>query len=84
MGRRRPVVILLLDGREDLVFTPALIRVASTIYAAYRQGGSLATLIGVAFSAGHSRDTAVRRVECSARLGLELVDQRTRFVCHVE
>jgi hypothetical protein len=56
MARRRQVVILMRDGREDPDFSTALIQIASTIYVAFRPVDSLATLIRVAFSAGHNRD----------------------------
>jgi hypothetical protein len=52
MARRRRVVFLMRDMREDLGFSPVPIQGASTICAVYRPVGSLATLIPVAFSAG--------------------------------
>ena len=67
MGRRRRAVILTRDGREDQGFSTALIQIASMIYAVYRPVDSLATLIRVAFSASHSRDAALRRIECFQR-----------------
>jgi hypothetical protein len=61
MARRRRAVILMRNGREDQGFSTALIQVASTIYVACLPVDSLATLIRVAFSAGHSKDAALRR-----------------------
>ena len=52
------------DGREDQGFSTVLIQVASTIYVACRPVDLLATLIRVAFFASHSRDAALRRIEC--------------------
>ena len=52
------------DGREDQGFFIALIQVASMISAVYRPVDLLATLIRVAFSASHSRDAALRPIEC--------------------
>jgi hypothetical protein len=51
-------------GREDQGFSIALTQVASMIYVACRPVHSLATLIRVAFSASHSKDAALRRIEC--------------------
>jgi hypothetical protein len=67
-GPPPPAVTLMRDGREDQGFSTALIQVASTIYAACRPVDSLATLIPVAFSAGHNRDVALRRFECFSAL----------------
>jgi hypothetical protein len=67
MGRRRGAVTLLRDGREDQDFSTALIQVAFTIYAVCRPVDLLATLIRVAFSAGHSRDAAPWRMESFQR-----------------
>jgi len=53
MDRRRLAAILLRDGREDLDFSTARIQVGFTICVACRLVDSLATLIRVAFSAGH-------------------------------
>jgi hypothetical protein len=61
MARRRRAVILMRDGRGDQGFSTALIQVASTIYAACHPVDLLATLILAAFSAGHSKDAALRR-----------------------
>jgi outer membrane lipoprotein SlyB len=63
-GRRRRAVTLMPGGREDQGFFIALTQAASTIYVACRPVDSLATLIRVAFSASHSRDAALRRIEC--------------------
>src|SRR6478672_9528084 len=52
-ARRLPVVIPMRDGREDQDFSTALTQIAFTIYAECRPADSLATLIQVAFSAGH-------------------------------
>jgi hypothetical protein len=49
-------------GREGQGFSTALIQAGSTIYAACRPVDSLATLIRVAFSAGHSWDAAALRL----------------------
>jgi hypothetical protein len=67
MARRHPAVFLMRVGPADLAFSTALIQIASTIYAACRPADLLATLIRVAFSAGHNRDAALRRFECFQR-----------------
>ena len=67
MDRRRLAAILLRDGQEDLDFSTARIQVGFTICVACRPVDSLATLIRVAFSAGHNKDAALRRFECFQR-----------------
>jgi hypothetical protein len=79
----RPAVILMHAGQEDQGFSTALIQVAFTISAAFRPVDSLATLTQGAFSAGH-RSAARCDFSASTRLRLQLFDQRSRFVCHVE
>ena len=54
-------------GGKIRVFLQPLYRVASTIYAACRPVALLAMLTRVGFSAGHSRDAALRRIECFQR-----------------
>src|SRR4029077_12023449 len=71
MARRRLALILLRDGREDQGFSTALIQVASTIYAACRPVALLATLIRVAFSAGHNREAALGALSAFSALALE-------------
>jgi len=72
------------DGREDQDFSTALIQVVFMISAVCRPVDLPATLIRVAFSAGLSTDAPSPAVSASTGLRLELVDQRPRFVCHVE
>jgi hypothetical protein len=82
MVRRRLAVILLRDGREGPAFTTVPTQVGFTIYAVFRPVDLLATLIRVAFSAGHKRNGG--GVQSSTCVGLQLVDQRSHFVGHVE
>jgi hypothetical protein len=84
MDRRRLEVILLRDGREDPAFTTALTPGASTICVACRPVDLLATLIRVAFSAGHSGTPWYGGLSGLTRLCLEFVDKRSRFICHIK
>jgi hypothetical protein len=68
MVRRRPAVILMRDGREDqgFFYSPYTGRVYDL--RGVPPGGLTRDVdTGVAFSAGHSKDAAPRRIECFQR-----------------
>jgi hypothetical protein len=84
MVRRLRAGILLRDGQGRRVFTTALTPDACTIFVVCRLADLLEMLIPVGFSASHSTDVGCGALSVSAGLRLQLIHERSRFVCHLQ